>query len=229
MNVAADGNYNLKILNDAFEGRAAENEDIELVNEMGEMKIKTRQKRPPKPEQPASKAKKLVEERKVKPKPKTGPAVDPRVSSIVDEVMRQSQADFKNMNYKDQAIEEEDDEDEGEEVEVPDYSWALVPVDDEKIKKKRNELLKKKAKAVKDKSKQTRVGKVLFDVDADGTFVTGVGIPGRTKNKELHETGDQEEQKQYIDEEDLLLEKIDRTEKDLYGMMKYMDKVEDLM
>ena len=229
MNVATDGNYNLKILNDAFEGRAAENEDIELVNEMGEMKIKTRQKRPPKPEQPASKAKKLVEERKVKPKPKAGPAVDPRVSSIVDEVMRQSQADFKNMNYKDQAIEEEDDEDDGEEVEVPDYSWALVPVDDEKIKKKRNELLKKKAKAVKDKSKQTRVGKVLFDVDADGTFVTGVGIPGRTKNKELHETGDQEEQKQYIDEEDLLLEKIDRTEKDLYGMMKYMDKVEDLM
>ena len=66
-------------------------------------------------------------------------------------------------------------------------------------------------------------------MDADGTFVTGVGIPGRTKNKELHETGDQEEQKQYIDEEDLLLEKIDRTEKDLYGMMKYMDKVEDLM
>ena len=56
MNVATDGNYNLKILNDAFEGKAAENEEIELVNEMGEMKIKTRTKRPPKPEQPATKA-----------------------------------------------------------------------------------------------------------------------------------------------------------------------------
>ena len=61
MNVATDGNYNLKLLNDAFEGKAAENEEIELVNEMGEMKIKTRTKRPPKPEQPATKAKKIVE------------------------------------------------------------------------------------------------------------------------------------------------------------------------
>ena len=89
------------------------------------------------------------------------------------------------MNYKDEAIEEEDEE----EVEVPDYSWALVPVDDEKVKKKRNELLKKKAKAVKANSKATRVGKVLFDVDTDGTFVTGVGIPGRSKNQ-LHEADD---------------------------------------
>ena len=91
MNVATDGNYNLKLLNDAFEGKAADNEEIELVHEMGEMKIKTRTKRPPKPEQPISKAKKIVEraaeERKVKPKT-TGPKRDPRVDSIVEEVMR---------------------------------------------------------------------------------------------------------------------------------------------
>ena len=71
MNVATDGNYNLKLLNDAFEGKAAENEEIELVNEMGEMKIKTRTKRPPKPEQPASKAKKIVEKAKATEERKT--------------------------------------------------------------------------------------------------------------------------------------------------------------
>ena len=130
------------------------------------------------------------------------------------------------MNYKDAAIEEESDE-EQEEVEVPDYSWALVPVDDEKVKKKRNELLKKKAKAVKEKNKGTRVGKVLFDADTDGTFVTGVGIPGRSKNQ-IHENEDEEE-KSYIDEEDMLLEKVEQTSKDLHNMMKYMDKVENLM
>ena len=128
------------------------------------------------------------------------------------------------MDYKNQAVEEEDEE----EVEVPDYSWALVPVDDEKVKKKRNELLKKKAKAVKANSKATRVGKVLFDVDTDGTFVTGVGIPGRSKNQ-LHETDDQEDEKQYIDEEDMLLDKVEQTSRDLHNMMKYMDKVENLM
>ena len=47
MNVAGDGNYNLKILNDAFEGRAHENEEIDLINVDGEMQIKTRTKRPP--------------------------------------------------------------------------------------------------------------------------------------------------------------------------------------
>ena len=49
MNVAGDGNYNLKILNDAFEGRAHENEEIDLIKVDGEMQIKTRTKRPPAP------------------------------------------------------------------------------------------------------------------------------------------------------------------------------------
>ena len=35
--VARDGDYNLKILNDAFEGNARDNEDIDLVNIGGEM------------------------------------------------------------------------------------------------------------------------------------------------------------------------------------------------
>ena len=47
MFVAADKKYNLKILNDAFEGRAHENEDIELKAVGGELKIKKRMKRPP--------------------------------------------------------------------------------------------------------------------------------------------------------------------------------------
>jgi len=33
MNVATDGNYNLKILNDAFAGRAFENEEFDLVED----------------------------------------------------------------------------------------------------------------------------------------------------------------------------------------------------
>jgi len=31
MHVANDGNFNLKVLNDAFEGNGAENEEIDLV------------------------------------------------------------------------------------------------------------------------------------------------------------------------------------------------------
>ena len=42
MHVATDGNFNLKVLNDAFEGRAHENEEIDLINDGGEMKIKKR-------------------------------------------------------------------------------------------------------------------------------------------------------------------------------------------
>lgn len=45
--VAHDGDYNLKILNDAFEGNARNNEEIDLVNIGGEMQLKKRTKRPP--------------------------------------------------------------------------------------------------------------------------------------------------------------------------------------
>ena len=47
MNVAGDGDYNLKLLNDAFEGKMHENEEIDIINVNGEIEIKTRTKRPP--------------------------------------------------------------------------------------------------------------------------------------------------------------------------------------
>ena len=55
MHVATDGNYNLKILNDAFEGRGHENEEIDLVTEGGEVKVKKRTKRPPIVQRPQAK------------------------------------------------------------------------------------------------------------------------------------------------------------------------------
>lgn len=95
--------------------------------------------------------------------------------------MRRSATDLKGAfgNYKD-----EGDED----VSKDGYSMALVPVDEAKMKKQRNERLKNQAKQIADKSSgaggPVKSGKVIFDVDAgadDGTFVTGVGIPGRSK------------------------------------------------
>lgn len=71
---------------------------------------------------------------------------------------------------------------------------ALVPFDDSGARKQNRELLKMKAKALaagktkdgKDAEGGVKVGKVLFDVDAgdDGsTFVTGLGIPGKSKKQ----------------------------------------------
>lgn len=161
MNVATDGAYNLKILNDAFEGRAHENEEIELIKVGEEMKIKKKTKRPPKPE----------------PKKKTSDMDrEERLNAIMDEVMRKSHQDFK-------AIDEEFDRKAKEEEEAKN-SMALVPVTYEHQKKARNELLKAKAKAMGGGSTKGAAGKVLFDIDAEGdTFVTGVGIPGKKTKK----------------------------------------------
>ena len=52
---------------------------------------------------------------------------------------------------------------------------ALVPVDEAEMKRKGNERIKAQAKRV---AGPTKVGKVLFDIDEEGTFVTGGGIPG---------------------------------------------------
>ena len=95
MHVATDGNYNLKILNDAFEGRGHENEEIDLVTEGGEVKVKKRTKRPPIVQRPQAKtasaafgssagvnSKKKLQENK---QPQ-----DPRVKSLVEDVMRRS-------------------------------------------------------------------------------------------------------------------------------------------
>ena len=73
-------------------------------------------------------------------------------------------------------------------------------------------------------------GKVLFDIDAgaedDGTFVTGIGIPGR-KGKKAPAPSD--DQKYYGSLEDELMDRVDNTEKDLHDMMKYLNQVEDMM
>jgi len=71
---------------------------------------------------------------------------------------------------------------------------ALVPFDDSGARKQNRELLKMKAKALaagktkdgKEPEGGVKVGKVLFDIDAgadDGTFVTGLGIPGKSKKQ----------------------------------------------
>ena len=88
MHVATDGKYNLKILNDAFEGKAHENEEFDLVDDevTGEKKIKKRTKRPPKDPNAG-----------VPPKPSKPSleARDPRMEAIVADVMRQSAQDWK--------------------------------------------------------------------------------------------------------------------------------------
>lgn len=113
MNVATDGNYNLKILNDAFEGKAHENEELELIKVGGEMKIKKRTKRPPRPDTYS----------------KTGTGKqhnaasafcgldgmangseqrDPRLEAIMEEVMQRTAAEFSAID--DQYREEDKDE-----------------------------------------------------------------------------------------------------------------------
>ena len=76
MHAATDGNFNLKVLNDAFEGRAHENEEIDLIDlGDGERKIKKRQKRPPRPDA-TTKPTKTYD--------------DPRVAAVMEDVMRRS-------------------------------------------------------------------------------------------------------------------------------------------
>lgn len=93
------------------------------------------------------------------------------------------------------------------------------------MKKRRNERLKAVAKQVAS-GHTKKVGKVLFDIDEEGTFVTGVGIPGRSKNKPRTAA---EERELFMSEEDKLLESVNQTEKDMRDMMKYLDAVESSM
>lgn len=78
---------------------------------------------------------------------------------------------------------------------------------------------------MKDGSTGTRVGKVLFDIDEgeEATFVTGIGIPGRSKNKPKQMPNDRD---LFMSEEDKLLDSVNQTEKDMKDMMKYLDAVE---
>ena len=90
MHVATDGKYNLKILNDAFEGRAHENEEYDFVeDDQGEKKLKKRTKRPPKDPNAA-----------IPPKPRVPPLEnrDPRMEAVVADVMRRSARDWTKMS-----------------------------------------------------------------------------------------------------------------------------------
>ena len=86
--------------------------------------------------------------------------------------MRRSSAGFG------QGVTDKQDNDEAESEQTDSYSMALVPVDEAEMKRKRNERIKAQAKRV---AGPTKVGKVLFDIDEEGTFVTGGGIPGQTR------------------------------------------------
>ena len=149
MNVAGDGNYNLKILNDAFEGNAHENEEIDLINIDGEMKVKKRTKRPPitAPKKPdlevpsaafAAPIKEDLQKKAAASKARAQVKRDPRVDNVIEEVMRMSAAGFgKGLNPADTT-----DDQETESQQTDSYSMALVPVDETEMKRRRNERLK---------------------------------------------------------------------------------------
>ena len=97
-------------------------------------------------------------------------------------------------------------------------------------KKQRNALLKQKAKLLKGgPTKQSNGAKVLFDYDAamekEHTFVTGGGLPGRKRDG--GESSD--EDKFYLNDEDELLEQVEKHERDMNDMLKYLNEVEDMM
>ena len=234
MNVAADGNYNLKILNDAFEGRAHENEDIELVRVGGEMKIKKRTKRPPRPvtakvggstniycgfDSAASGA----------AADKRSSAADPRLEAIMEEVMQRTAAEFTAIDAE-YEVDDDDDNDSGtqklyDENEDASNCMALVPVTsdaefDVKRRRRNRELLKMQAKAVSTANPDE--AKVLYDIDdnanaAEGsTFVTGIGIPGKTKKQKRQQkavSGKYDEEHKFHETlEEELMEQVDKTE-----------------
>lgn len=103
---------------------------------------------------------------------------------------------------------------------------ALVPVTYENQKKQRNELLKAKAKMF---SKEQSTGqRVLYDEDLfkpskEKTFVTGGGLPGRMKK------ADDSDDDYFMNEEDELLEIVEKQERDMKDMLKYLNEVEDMM
>ena len=88
-----------------------------------------------------------------------------------------------------------------------------------------------KAKAIAS-NEPKKVGKAIFDIDAEasgdsGTFVTGVGIPGKSNRRRREFT--EEELKHYAFPEDELMERVDKTEQEMHQMMKYLNAVENMM
>ena len=253
MNVAADGNYNLKILNDAFEGRAHENEDIELVRVGGELKIKKRTKRPPRPETAKVASKKQPSYQTTNifcgfdNSTSAGTEKDPRLAAIMEEVMQRTNAEFSAIDAEYDVVE---DDSESDAATTPKYDenadasncMALVPVVentefDIKKRKRNRELLKMQAKA--SSTAQPGEAKVLYNVDDhddignndEGIFgITGIGIPGKSKKSKRQKmpTYD-EEHKFYQYPEEESIEQVDRIEHEMQEMMRYLATVEDMM
>lgn len=216
MHVATDGKYNLKILNDAFEGRAHENEEFDFVeDDKGDKKLKKRTKRPPKDPNAA-----------IPPKPRVPPleSRDPRMEAVVADVMRRSARDWTKMSEG--SVSDTSSQKSGEAS-----SMAVAVYDEVGQRKKNREQLKMKAKAFTS-NEPKKVGRAIFDIDAEpagdsGTFVTGVGIPGKSKRKQREFT--EAELKFYAFPEDELMDRVDQTEKEMHNMMKYLNAVENMM
>lgn len=172
MNVATDGNYNLKLLNDAFEG--IENEEIKVIqnDKTGGMRVKKSTKRPSK-----------YEDYSLTSKPKTSVPyrrADSNFSgSGLDAIMEQNEESRSAIKKVPGFEETQENEGKGQN-EGAGAGMALVPMTYESQMKARNNLLRAKAKAMASKEKATKgEPRVLFDVDEaeERTFVTGGGLP----------------------------------------------------
>ncbi len=89
---------------------------------------------------------------------------------------------------------------------IADNTYALVPVNNQHLKKKRNDILKQRAKLI-----TGELGKNPYlSFGREDTFVTGGGLPGRnrrTANVEPEE--DEDDEKEYDCLEDQLLAEVD--------------------
>jgi hypothetical protein len=94
-------------------------------------------------------------------------------------------------------------------------------------------MLKQKAKLITQGiPKQSNGARVLYDEDylnpqKENTFVTGGGVPGKRKVVAGDEESD--EDKYFLNEEDELLDIVDKQERDMKDMLKYLNEVEEMM
>jgi hypothetical protein len=94
-------------------------------------------------------------------------------------------------------------------------------------------MLKQKAKLLSQgMPKQSNGAKILYDEDLfqpppkEKTFVTGGGLPGKRKAAGQE---DSDEETYYLNEEDELLDIVDKQERDMKDMLKYLNEVEEMM
>ena len=162
----------------------------------------------------------------------SGGAKDPRLEAIMKEAMQRSAADFEQID------EQYEREKEKERTDAAN-ALALVPITEADLlrqRKQNRELLKMKAKMAsaggKNERDDSKSGRVFYDADAnhvedEGTFVTGLGIPGKskkTKNRVAYE-----ESKYFAYPEDELMDRVERAETEMKDMMRYLVDVENMM